>query len=73
MGGRQEIGRRSMFEGNAAQLQCSFCGRPEEQVEQLVVGVLVTICERCIATCAETVLQRRQKRPAAPTPAFAVN
>jgi ATP-dependent Clp protease ATP-binding subunit ClpX len=31
---------------------CSFCGRPEADVEKLIAGPNVYICDRCIVLCA---------------------
>ena len=31
---------------------CSFCGRPEADVEKLIAGPHVYICDRCIVLCA---------------------
>jgi len=33
-------------------LVCSFCGRNEAEVEKLVAGPRVRICDRCVATAA---------------------
>ena len=30
---------------------CSFCGRPAEQVDGMVAGPNVNICNECIALC----------------------
>lgn len=32
-------------------MACSFCGRPEAQVEKLVSGPGVYICNTCIELC----------------------
>lgn len=37
------------------QLKCSFCGRSEDEVEQLVAGPGVYICEKCIELCQNIV------------------
>jgi len=34
-----------------AKLRCSFCGRTSDQVERLVAGPSVYICDECIKTC----------------------
>ena len=31
---------------------CSFCGRPEADVEKLIAGPNVYICDRCVALCS---------------------
>jgi ATP-dependent Clp protease ATP-binding subunit ClpX len=33
------------------QLRCSFCGKPQSQVEHLVAGPGVYICEECVHVC----------------------
>ncbi len=32
-------------------LRCSFCGKTEREVDRLIAGPAVHICDRCIATC----------------------
>ena len=32
-------------------LRCSFCGRSEEQVERMIQGPGVRICDSCIRLC----------------------
>jgi ATP-dependent Clp protease ATP-binding subunit ClpX len=38
-------------------LRCSFCGRDASQVERLVAGPSVYICDSCIKTCVEVLDQ----------------
>jgi ATP-dependent protease Clp ATPase subunit len=45
-------------------LTCSFCGRTDEQVQRLIAGPKVFICDRCVATC-NTILA---KHPPGDTP-----
>jgi ATP-dependent Clp protease ATP-binding subunit ClpX len=35
--------------------RCSFCGKPREQVQRLIVGPGVTICEQCVGICHEII------------------
>ncbi len=44
---------------------CAFCGRPQTQVRQLVVGPGVNICDSCIKLC-ESMLQPEGAHPAKP-------
>ncbi|MBT1035682.1 ATP-dependent Clp protease ATP-binding subunit ClpX [Canibacter sp. lx-45] len=39
-------------------LKCSFCGKTQKQVEQLIAGTYVYICNECVATCAEIIATR---------------
>ena len=34
---------------------CSFCGRSQDEVEQLIAGPSVYICSTCISLCVEIV------------------
>ena len=34
-------------------LHCSFCGKNEQQVERLIAGPRVYICDACIDACIE--------------------
>jgi len=50
-------------------LQCSFCGKTQDQVRTLVAGPKVYICDECIDLCDEIVAKkgarevRQQERP----------
>ena len=39
--------------GNYETLTCDFCGKSEAQVERLIAGPGVCICNECVALCAE--------------------
>lgn len=39
---------------------CSFCGKGENQVEQMLQGNSVFICDQCVMLCYEIVLMRKQ-------------
>ena len=42
-------------------LACSFCGRTDEQVQRLIAGPQVFICDQCVATC-NTILAEHPPR-----------
>lgn len=37
------------------QIQCSFCGKSQEQVKRLIAGPNVYICDECVALCQEII------------------
>lgn len=41
---------------------CSFCGRPEDALESLVVGSRVCICGDCVDVCAGLLEERAKGR-----------
>lgn len=43
-------------------LQCSFCQKAQREVQQLVTGQGVYICDQCIGACAELVLENDQTK-----------
>ena len=45
-----------MFE----QVHCSFCGKPDSQVERLIAGPGVYICNECVALCNELLQEERK-------------
>jgi hypothetical protein len=45
----------------AAQIWCSFCGKSNTEVERLVGGPGVQICDHCITTAAAIVEEYRDK------------
>ncbi len=40
-------------DGHKGELVCSFCGKPQEEVRQLIGNNDVLICDECIALCSE--------------------
>ena len=43
------------FGDEQGQLKCSFCGKLQEQVQKLVAGPGVYICDECIELCNEII------------------
>ena len=41
-----------MSRDNDKSVRCSFCGKPQEQVEKLIAGPGVYICDECVDLCA---------------------
>jgi hypothetical protein len=39
-------------------LHCSFCGKPQDEVEKLIAGPFVFICNECVAMCDDIVAGR---------------
>ena len=44
-----------------APLTCSFCGKHQRQVDKLVAGPDVYICNECVERCVEIIAQERPK------------
>ena len=36
---------------------CSFCGKPHDEVEQLIAGPGVYICDECTRVCAKILVK----------------
>ena len=51
------LGRRAE---TSSQLRCSFCWRPESQVERLISGPNVHICDRCVEFSNEILEEERR-------------
>src|SRR5262249_35052810 len=49
-----------------SRLRCSFCGRTADEVERLVAGPSVYICDGCIKTCVAVVEQHGGFPPSRP-------
>ena len=39
-------------------LKCSFCGKSQKQVQQLIAGPAVYICDECVELCNEIIEER---------------
>ena len=46
-------------------LHCSFCGKPQRKVEQLVNGPNVRICNECVDICNEIIADNKRAAGAA--------
>lgn len=49
----------------ATQARCSFCTKPSSQVEKLIAGPGVYICNQCVGRCAD-ILDAEQRKPSQP-------
>ena len=55
----------SGMDGKGRELICSFCGRSQNEVEQLLIGPGVNICKDCIDMCYRA-LYKDEERPMPP-------
>ena len=46
-------------------LKCSFCGKSQKQVQQLIAGPQIYICDECIGLCNEILEERLSENTAA--------
>ena len=46
----------------AATRQCTFCGKQQNQVERLIAGPSVFICNDCVALCQQLIQEGRKGR-----------
>jgi hypothetical protein len=44
---------RDIYESTDTRLRCSFCGKTQSEVEKLIAGPQVYICNECIQLCNE--------------------
>jgi len=42
-------------------LKCSFCGKSQKQVQQLIAGPGVYICDECVELCNEIIDERQME------------
>lgn len=49
------------FDENEEQLQCSFCGKSQEEVNRLIAGPGAYICDECVDLCSEIVAEDWQE------------
>ena len=49
----------------ATAVRCSFCGKPSSDVEKLIAGPGVFICNECIRLCND-ILSTEQQQPSGP-------
>jgi len=46
---------------STATLTCSFCGKSQKQVNRLIAGPDVYICNECVDRCVEIIAKERPK------------
>ncbi|RLP74930.1 ATP-dependent Clp protease ATP-binding subunit ClpX [Mycetocola tolaasinivorans] len=51
-------------------LKCSFCGKSQKQVQQLIAGPGVYICDECVELCNEIIEERLAEAGTEETPEF---
>ena len=49
----------------AVQVRCSFCAKPSSEVEKVIAGPGVYICNQCVGLCSE-ILLAEQGKPSVP-------
>ncbi len=58
-------------EDNEKKVRCSFCGKPQDQVERLISGPGVYICDQCVELCMDIVegIPSKPNKTVTPKPA----
>ena len=49
----------------AIQVRCSFCAKPSSDVEKVIAGPGVYICNECVGLCSD-ILRTEQQKPSEP-------
>lgn len=52
-------------DGKGRELVCSFCGRTQNEVEQLIIGPGVNICKDCLDMCNNALYKDGERSAAA--------
>jgi len=53
-------------------LKCSFCGKSQKQVQQLIAGPGVYICDECVELCTEIIDERLSENEVAESESFSL-
>ncbi len=54
-------------------LKCSFCGKSQKQVQQLIAGPQIYICDECVGLCNEIIEERMAENTAEDSGDFALH
>jgi hypothetical protein len=54
---------RTQAEATAAQVRCSFCAKPGSEVEKVIAGPGVYICNECVGLCNDILGDERRTPP----------
>jgi len=60
----KKIKKYSIGEENimSSPFYCSFCGKGEEEVEEMLIGPEVTICNDCVRICVDEIMANRKRK-----------
>jgi ATP-dependent Clp protease ATP-binding subunit ClpX len=61
--GKKGTGGKPRLRSGRATLRCSFCGRGPEQVQKLITGPDVHICNECVTLCNDILREEDQREP----------
>lgn len=61
------------IEDSSDNLKCSFCGKSQRQVEQLIAGPQIYICDECVALCNEIINDRQAQQEESAQPEFSLH
>jgi ATP-dependent Clp protease ATP-binding subunit ClpX len=50
---------------NPSGLSCSFCHKPQKEVDKIIAGPNVFICSECIKLCMDIIHDKSQRKPMA--------
>ncbi len=50
---------------NPSRLSCSFCNKPQREVDKIIAGPNVYICSECIKLCMDIIQENTQQKPMA--------
>ncbi|MBV9384409.1 MAG: hypothetical protein JOY82_06740 [Streptosporangiaceae bacterium] len=53
-------------DATAVQVRCSFCAKPSSEVEKVIAGPGVYICNECVGLCSDILGAERQQQPSQP-------
>ena len=56
----REMTDKQNKDNNFERVHCSFCGKPDSQVERLIAGPGVYICNECVALCNDLLHEERE-------------
>ncbi|MGD9607518.1 MAG: ClpX C4-type zinc finger protein, partial [Leucobacter sp.] len=54
-------------------LKCSFCGKSQKQVQQLIAGPQIYICDECVGLCNEIIEERLAENTATDSNEFTLH
>lgn len=54
-------------------LKCSFCGKSQKQVAQLIAGPQIYICDECVSLCNEIIEERSQESQSSDAEVFSLS
>lgn len=58
-----DINKAEECEKRCNNLRCSFCGKTKDEVQYIIEGPTVYICNECVYMCLDILIEKSKEKP----------